>query len=131
MKDHSLQITRSQPYECVVGDYKFEKGRIPDSWSIAIDQKSQYCTMILKEWYKESKAEYLDRAVQIEKDRVDFKTLSIEYDGFSSVVTAIQEGTREEVTEAAFREITVHAKFFLGESADDIFDNIAVGGLER
>ena len=103
------------------------EGRIPDEFSISITGSRDHTVMMLVEKYVESGAKSDERKKQVEIDRGKFQDLRLEYDGKSSIVTAMVSGTREEVTEAYFREAVIHAKFFLGdERADALYDDIIV-----
>ena len=125
-------VQRNPPYLCEVGEHKFVDGRIPDEFSISVRGQQHNTKMILVERYIESLSAFNERKEQAANDRNGFTSLSIEYDGECSVVTASIEGTRSEITEALFRELTIHAKFFLGdEKSDAIYDDIVVGGLNE
>ena len=119
--------TRKSPYTCNVGEHEFVEGRIPDEFSISITGTNENTVMKLVEKYVESKEESDERKKQMELDRGKFQDLHLEYDGRSTIVTALVIGLREEVTEAYFREAVIHAKFFLGdERADALYDDIIV-----
>ena len=120
---------RDPPYLCEVGEHEFVEGRIPDEFSISVSGSHHKTKMVLVERYVESPDANEEREKQVAHDRNSnmFKVLSVEYDGNCSVVTASIEGTRPEITEALFRELTIHAKFFLGdEKTDAIYDDIIV-----
>ena len=128
--NHRLDTNaRNPPYLCEVGEHEFVEGRIPDEFNISISGSHLETKMVLVERYVESLDAHKEREKQIARDRSrnTFKVLSVEYDGYCSVVTATIEGTRPEITEALFRELTIHAKFFLGEEKTDaIYDDIMV-----
>lgn len=120
-------VQRNPPYVCEVGEHKFVVGRIPDEFNVLVSGPQHDTKMTLVERYVESLSAYKERKEQIAWDRSEFASLSIEYDGKCSVVSASIEGTRSEITKALFRELTIHAKFFLGdEGADAIYDDIIV-----
>lgn len=123
---------RNSPYICNVGEHEFVEGRIPDEFSISITGSKGHTVMKLIEKYGESKAESDERKKQVELDRGKFQDLNLEFDGRCSIVTALLKGSREEVTEAYFREAVIHAKFFLGDQrADALYDDIIVEGREE
>ena len=117
------------PYTCNVGEQEFVEGRIPDEFSISITDSEDHTVMKLVEKYGECKAESNERKKQVELDRGKFQDLHLEYGGKCSTVMALVKGSREEITEAYFREAGIHAKFFLGdERADALYDDIIVEG---
>ena len=121
--------SQNPPYVCEVGEHEFVEGRIPDEFSISVSGSYHETKMVLVERYVEGLDAYKEREKQIVRDRSrnTFKALSVEYDRNCSVVTTSIEGTRPEITEALFRELTIHAKFFLGEErTDSIYDDIIV-----
>lgn len=74
----------------------------------------------------ESEPENKDRQKQIEQDKLEFKELSMKYESGRSIVAAVQECSRKRITEMLFREISTHAKFFLGEDALAVYDSVLV-----
>jgi hypothetical protein len=123
---------RKPPYICNVGEHEFVEGRIPDEFSISIAGSEDHTVMKLVEKYGESKAKSDERKKQVELDRGKFQDLHLEYDGKCSIVTALVKGSRDEITEAYFREAVIHAKFFLGDQrADALYDDIIVEGREE
>ena len=134
-------VKKKPPYECLVGDYSYQEGRIPDEFLIRVtcpSETPEKTIFELAEWYLEGFDEHKLRKKQVEEDRKtilqECRSARCSYDikKNSSVVEIRQEGTREEITLAIFREISVHAKYFLGEDkAEYIFENLLVEGKDN
>lgn len=112
---------RKPPFECIVGDYQFEKLRIPDEFSISLAEKNgdpSKVVFTLTERYIESMEDFVKRERQIEDDKKgilsDAMKVSVEYDKerYQSVVSIIREGDRAAVILGILKEITLQSKFF-------------------
>ena len=133
-------VKRTPPYDCLVGDWTIEEGRIPDEYQIKLTNSSDIdgsTVFDLLEWYSESFEGYEKRKVQFETDKMtilkDCVSASCDYDAGKgmSVIRIIQKGGRPEMIAGIFREMTLQAKYFLGEEKTGlIYENILVEGFE-
>ena len=139
-KDITPHVKRTPPYECLVGDYTFEMGRIPDEFQIKLMKSSGvrgHAVFELSEWYAESFKEHKSRYAQFESDKAtilkDSVSASCSYDQVKgmTIIRIVQEGERPEMIAGIFKEMTVQAKYFLSEDETDfIYENILVEGAE-
>ncbi|MGP6220955.1 hypothetical protein [Caldiplasma sukawensis] len=129
---------RKPPFECIVGDYQFEKLRIPDEFSINLSEKNgdpSKVVFTLTERYIESREDFVKRERQIEDDKKgilsDAGQVSVEYDEerYRSVVSITREGDRAEMILGILKEIILQSKFFAGEEESEwVFQNLQVRG---
>ena len=139
-KEITPHVKRTPPYECLVGDYTYEFGRIPDEFQIKLTNSPDvegHAVFELVEWYMESIEEHKSRCAQFESDKAtilkDSLSASCSYDKEkgTSVIRIVQEGKRPDMIAGIFREMTVQAKYFLGEDETElIYGNILVEGSE-
>ena len=133
-------VKRTPPYDCMVGDWTIEEGRIPDEYQIKLTNLSDISgstVFELLEWYSESFEGYKKRKAQFETDKMTILknciSASCDYDlgKGMSVIRIVQKGSRPEMVAGIFREMTVQAKYFLGEEKTEfIYENILVEGFE-
>ncbi len=114
------------PYTCLVGEHEFTQGRIPDEFSFSVSGTYKDTKLKIVEVYYETEEEFHKNKKQREDDSEDFDSFKVEYDKDHTIITLTLSGSRKEITEAIFREISIHAKFFLGDFANLIFDDIIV-----
>ena len=106
-KDITPHVKRTPPYECLVGDYTFEMGRIPDEFQIKLTNSSGvhgHAVFELLEWYAESFEEHKSRYAQFESDRATILKDSVSASCSYDKVKGMEIGLRFEELERMMEE---------------------------